>query len=106
MRHKFVRRMTFALVLLFSVSLCFNEAGAQRKRNKRSRRVTNPVAVTPITEPMQPTTEPQIISTADQQANEQGNAPDTSGQPQNTSRRTNRNRPAAAPAPQESDEYS
>src|SRR5436305_4261181 len=92
MRHQFARPVIFAIALLLSVSLCFDEASAQRKRNKRSRRITNPVAVTPVAEPQQPMTEPQIISTADQQASEQNNASETSGQPQNNSRRTNRNR--------------
>lgn len=87
----------FALVLLLSLSLCVDEAFAQRKRNKRSRRITNPVAVTPVPEPAQPGSEPQIISTADQQANEQNNASGTSGQLQNSTRRTKR---AAVPQPE------
>lgn len=103
MRHQFARPVIFALALLLSVSLCFNEASAQRKRNKRSRRLTNPVVVMPVAEPQQPATEPQIISTADQQASDQSNASDTSGQPQNNSRRTNRTR---AVPPQESNEDS
>ena len=56
MRHQFARPVIFAIALLLSVSLCFDEASAQRKRNKRSRRITNPVAVTPVAEPQQPTT--------------------------------------------------
>jgi hypothetical protein len=93
MRHKFARRIIFVLVLLLSVSLCFAEASAQRKRSKRSRRVTNPVTVTPVAEPQQPGSEPQIISTADQQATGQNDASDASGQAQKKSQRTSRPRP-------------
>ena len=103
MRHKFARSLTFALALLLSLSLCFAEASAQRKRNKRSRRITNPVVVRPVAEPTQPGSEPQIISTADQQASAPDNASDTSGQSQNNSRRTNRSRTVPQP---ESDEDS
>lgn len=103
MRHQFVRRVTFTLVLLLSISLCLDEAFAQRKRTRRSRRITNPVAVTPVAEPPQPTTEPQIISTADQQSPDQSNTTGTSSQSQPSSRRTNRARPVP---PQESDEDS
>lgn len=103
MRSQLVRRMMFVLALVLSVSLCFEEAGAQRRRNKRSRRLTNPVAITPVPEPAQSGGEPQVISTADQQASEPDNTPDTSGQTQ-TSRRTNRNR--ATTVPQESQEDS
>jgi vacuolar-type H+-ATPase subunit I/STV1 len=98
MRHKFARRMTFALALLLSLSLCFVEADAQRKRNKRSRRITNPVSVTPVPEPQQPSADPQIISTADQQTSATDNASDASGQPPNSSRRTTRSR--AVPQPE------
>ena len=94
MRHQFARRITLALVLLLSVSLCFTEASAQRKRTKRSRRLTNPVAATP------PATitpaEPQIISTSDQQGNDQVNASEPGTPAQTNSRRTNRKRAAAA----------
>jgi chromosome segregation ATPase len=103
MRYQFVRRVTFTLVLLLSISLCLDEAFAQRKRARKSRRITNPVAVTPVTEPPQPTTDPQIISTADQQATDQGNTTGTSGQPQNSSRQKSRTR---AVPPQKSDEDS
>ena len=107
MRHQFARRITFALVLLLSVSLCFDQALAQRKRNKRSRRVTNPVVRPQVAPPATITpAEPQIISTADQQATDQGNASDTSGQAQTAPRRTNRKRPAATAAEPESDEDS
>lgn len=79
MRSETTRRINFALVALLTIGLCFVEASAQRKRSKRSRRATNPVTVVPVAQPPQ-TTEPQIISTADQQASEQNNTPDISGQ--------------------------
>lgn len=90
MRSQIARRITFALVLLLTVSLCFDEASAQRKRTKRSRRITNPVVVTPVSPPVAPAnqTDPQIISTADQQAAEQTDAPEISGQLPADRRRT------------------
>lgn len=87
MRSQLARRITFALVLLLTIGLCFGEASAQRKRTKRSRRVTNPVAVQPVTAPQTQTTEPQIISTADQQGSEQNNASGLSGQSSTTGTR-------------------
>jgi chromosome segregation ATPase len=87
MRSQFARRITFTLVLLLTIGLCFGEASAQRKRTGRSRRVTNPVAAKPITPPPVQSTEPQIISTADQQASEQNNATDLSEQSSTTSTR-------------------
>lgn len=58
----------FVLVVLLSVGLCFIEADAQR-RNRRSRRVTNPVT-RDTTSPATTTTtqDPTIVSTADDQA--------------------------------------
>jgi hypothetical protein len=78
MRSQFARRIVLTLVVLLAIGLCFGEASAQRKRTKRSRRVTNPVTVHPVTTPQTPSTEPQIISTADQQASEQNNSSDLS----------------------------
>jgi chromosome segregation ATPase len=98
MRHQFIRPLTLALVLLLSISLCFDEALAQRKRNKRSRRITNPIVVTPVSTPTTSATEPQIISTADQQASDQASTSETSGQVPNNSRRTNRK--SATPEPE------
>src|SRR4051794_18007170 len=95
MRHQFIRRVTAVLLLFLSISLCSGEASAQRKRNKRSRRVTNPVTVNrPVLPPATSTqADPQIISTAnDQQAGDQAGTSDTSGQPQNSSRRGARSR--------------
>jgi hypothetical protein len=83
-------------VALLALGLCFDEASAQRRRTRRSRRITNPVAtqtVTPTVAPSTQASEPQIISTADQQASEQGNGSEISGQVQPTQRRaTNRRR--------------
>jgi chromosome segregation ATPase len=98
----------FALVVLLTVGLCFDEVSAQRKRSKRPRRITNPVVntTTPTAPPIAPTTqaEPKIISTADQQATQQAtdqnNASDVSGQLQTNPRRTNRKR-AAEPSEDE-----
>lgn len=99
MRRSITRRIMVALVVLLAVGICFDEASAQRRRTKRSRRVTNPVAtqtVIPATVPSTQSGDPQIISTADQQASEQNNASEISGQVPATSRRsTNRKRPAA-----------
>jgi hypothetical protein len=94
MRTQFARRVVFALAVLLAVGLCVDEAGAQRRRTRRSRRVTNPVVVNtqPIVTPT-PSAEPQIISTAEQQAAEATT----------TTRRTGRRRAAA---PVEEDEKS
>ncbi|HEX8843845.1 MAG TPA: hypothetical protein VF791_04340 [Pyrinomonadaceae bacterium] len=94
MRSQIARRINFALIALLLTGLCFDEASAQRKRSKRSRRATNPVTVAPVTPPPQ-TTDPQIISTAEQQqqqASEQNNATDVSGQIPSNTRRRNRSR--------------
>jgi DNA repair exonuclease SbcCD ATPase subunit len=87
-----------ALVVLLAFGLSLDEASAQRRRTRRSRRVTNPVATQPVMPAPLPSTqeEPQIISTADQQASEQGNAQDINGQVPASPRRTNRRRAAAA----------
>lgn len=93
------RRIMIALVVLLAFGVCLDEANAQRRRTRQSRRVTNPVATQPVVPAPAPSTqsaEPQIISTADQQASEQGSAADISGQVPATPRRTtNRKRPAA-----------
>jgi chromosome segregation ATPase len=85
------------LVVLLTIGLCFDGASAQRKRNKRPRRVTNPVtSSTTVRPPVLPATQtdPQIISTADQQATEQNNTSDVNGQLPTDKRRTNRKRAA------------
>jgi chromosome segregation ATPase len=89
MRTQFARRVVFALAVLLAVGLCVDEAGAQRRRTRRSRRATNPVVTNtqPIVTPT-PSTEPQIISTAEQQTAE------AAGQTTTTTRRTGRRRAA------------
>ena len=84
--------MVVGFAALISLCLCFDQASAQRTRNKRSRRVTNPVATAPripIVVPSAQSTDPQIISTADQQATSQGNPSDLSG-PASTTRPSRR----------------
>jgi hypothetical protein len=93
------RRILLALVILLAFGLSVDEASGQRRRTKRSRRATNPVAAQPVTPASAPTTQasdPQIISTADQQANDQGNSPEINGQVSESPRRTNRKRAAEA----------
>lgn len=105
MRRSITRRIMIAFVVLLAFGVALDEASAQRRRTRQSRRVTNPVStqpVTPATVPSTQSTEPQIISTADQQASEQDNAPEISGQvPASTRRTTNRKRPAAEPENEE-----
>jgi chromosome segregation ATPase len=101
MRHQITRRIMIALVVLLAFGVFLDETSAQQRRPRRSRRVTNPVVTQPVepaTVPSTQTIEPQIISTADQQAAEQGNATEISGQVPATTRRTaNRKRAAAEP---------
>jgi chromosome segregation ATPase len=87
MRSQFARRLTFALAVLLAVGLCFDEAGAQRRRTRRSRRATNPVVTRtqPVVTPT-PSADPQIISTAEQQAIEA----EAAGQPAAPARRSTR----------------
>ena len=95
MCSQFSRRVLLALVVLLAFGLCIDEATAQRRRTKRSRRATNPVATQPVAPAAVSTSQasdPQIISTADQQA-DQENSPEISGQVSASPRRTNR-RPA------------
>ena len=101
MRRRITRRIMVALVAVLAFNLCFDEASAQRRRPRRSRRVTSPVATRPVAPaPSTQTVEPQIISTADQQASEQGGASDVSGQVPANPRRANRRR-AAEPETEE-----
>jgi hypothetical protein len=102
MRRQFTRRIIIALVVLMALGVCLDEASAQRRRTRRSRRVTNPVATQRVVPAIIPATQsaadPQIISTADQQANDQDNASEVSGQVPASSRRTNRR--SATPEPE------
>lgn len=91
MGNRMARPLMLALVILLTFGLCFDEASAQRRRRtKRSRRATNPVVTNPVPLPTTQT-DPQIISTAEDQAN-QDNSLDISGQIPADSRRTNRQR--------------
>jgi len=94
-----------AFIALLALGLCLDEASAQRRRSRRSRRITNPVATQTVAPPAVSSTqatEPQIISTADQQAIDEGNNQEISGQVQATPRRaTNRRRAAAATEPED-----
>ena len=103
MRSQFARRIVFALAVLLAVGLCVEEAGAQRRRTRRSRRATNPVVTNrqPIVTPT-PSADPQIISTAEQQAAEATASDAASEESTTTTRRTGRRR-AAAPVEEDSD---
>jgi chromosome segregation ATPase len=64
----------FVLMVLLAVGLCFIEASAQR-RNRRSRRVTNPItreSSSPATTTTTTTQDPTIVSTADDQTSTEG----------------------------------
>lgn len=92
MGNRMARPLLLALVMLLTFGLCFDEASAQRRRRtKRSRRATNPVVTRPVQIPATPTGDPQIISTAEEQANQE-NSLDISGQVPAEPRRTNRQR--------------
>src|SRR4051812_27989238 len=76
MRSRSFSHRLFVLVVLLAVGLCFVEAGAQQRRNRRSRRVTNPVVTRDATDTGTPSTsttgagtaDPRIVSTADEQS--------------------------------------
>jgi hypothetical protein len=112
MRIKLARHLSLVLVVLFMVGCCLMNADAQTRRRKRSRRVTNPVSNSmPAVQPgtSQPAaTEPQIISTAEDQSSEP-NA-DTANTSTNTSatgtRRTTHARSANSANAPESDQES
>jgi chromosome segregation ATPase len=96
MRSQFARRVVFVLAVLLAVGLCVDEAGAQRRRTRHSRRVTAPIRSNPRTPIVTPTpsADPQIISTAEQQAAEAAGAASDAGQTTTTTRRTGRRRRA------------
>lgn len=96
MRSRNARWILLALVVLLTVGLCFGLVAAQQqKRKKRSRRITNPVAAQPTPTPAQ-STDPQIISTADQQTSEQNNASNLNAQSSTTSAQPRDNARAGA----------
>ena len=69
MKNIFARRAALAFVVLLVVGCCFVDASAQRRRTKRSRRVTHPVVnrtaeQTSATDAS--TSDPTIVSTADE----------------------------------------
>ena len=106
MRSAFTRRIMISLVALLALAVCFDEVSAQRRRTRRSRRVTNPVvtqpAVTPPAAASTQSTEPQIISTAaDQQASEQESVSEVSGQIPATPRRSTNRRRTSEPVDEE-----
>ncbi|MBA3765501.1 MAG: hypothetical protein H0W99_00675 [Acidobacteria bacterium] len=84
MRCRLIMHRLFVLAMLFSIGLCFVEASAQR-RTRRSRRVTNPiVSRSPTTDTSTPpasttTSDPRIVSTADDQSDEATSSGSSSG---------------------------
>ena len=96
MRSRSGFRSVAAWALLSVLAWGAFEAQSQQQRRRPSRRVTNPVRSASVPTP-QPTPdyEPRVVSTAEEQAAQEGRAPAT------TAGRTRRQRPAVAP---ESDE--
>jgi phage shock protein A len=100
MRIRFLRQTMLILMTTLVIGLCFVDTSAQRTRNKRSRRVTNPVrkssSTAPVTQPTPSSTttgsDARIISTADDPENSTTNEEP----PVVTTRRTNRSRTAPA----------
>lgn len=95
MRIRFLRQTMLTMAALLVIGLCFVDADAQTRRNRRSRRVTNPVTTTnpPVAQPSTQipvsTTEARIISTADDPVNDDLEDDDP---PPVTTRRTGRSR--------------
>jgi chromosome segregation ATPase len=86
MRFQSGRQAAFVLAGLLLLVFCFTDASAQKRRTKRSRRVTNPVTTTatPAPTPSAQTGEPKLISTAEENAAETGTT--ASGRRSNTRR--------------------
>ena len=70
MRIRLAWRVASALTALFVVVLCISEAQSQRRRNRPSRRVTNPVRSQPVPRPTPERTgtssDATLVSTADE----------------------------------------
>lgn len=62
MRSQSIRYSTFLLLVLFSLSVCAVDAGAQSRRKRRARRVTRPAVVRPVI------TNPAIATPGSEQA--------------------------------------
>lgn len=91
MRGELIRRATLMMAVLFVIGLCFVDASAQGRRRRQSRRVPNPVKTQPAPQP-QPspaTTDPTIISTADDQSGAADNNQTSNTRARNRSRTTN-----------------
>jgi|GEM_PF-307747 len=77
-----INRLFVLVVLLVVVGLSFVDASAQQRRNRRSRRITNPVVTRDTTTTdtgttqtsTNGTTDARIVSTADDQSNDAANA--------------------------------
>lgn len=106
MRIRFLRQTMLTMAALLVIALCFVDASAQTRRNRRSRRITNPVPATTTNPPaVQPTpqtpvntTDARIISTADDPVSDDFEDDDP---PPVTTRRNSRSRNAAADANQD-----
>ena len=75
--QRFLRSVAAMLVLTVFLGLALVDAGAQTRRKKRSRRVTKPVITNPTiaTDEQDATSsDPKVISTADETGNESGEA--------------------------------
>lgn len=108
MRILFLRQTVLTIATLLVIGLCLVETSAQTPRNRRSRRITNPVRTTnPPTPPaVQPTpqtpvdnSDARIISTADDPIN---NDLEDDDPPPVTTRRNSRSRNASADSDQDS----
>lgn len=88
MKNIFARRAALVLMALLVAGCCFVDASAQRRRTKRPRRVTNPV-VNRATEQTgatdDSTSDPTIVSTADE-ATENQTGTEATSKPRRTTR--------------------
>lgn len=90
MKNIFARRAALALMALLVIGCCFVDASAQRRRTKRSRRVTHPVVNRDANQTGATDTsvsDPTIVSTADENTESQTSIDSTT-----KSRRTTRTR--------------